>query len=200
MSWLCQRVRWIKTAPPRTVSVARLCCSSAAALPPNHLTHAPSPLNAVQVERRGTMRGGFHDTSRSKIQAMKEIKVGRCFKSGWALFIHDMMATGYERYDPGHEGDQGGTVFKSRWGAVHERHDPGQGVREINGRPATRGPSQGFSLHAQPLPHSSIPPVALAAPWQDLRGKLSDHHESLFQSISLHLNRCPNPPVALAPL
>ena len=29
-----------------------------------------------QVERRGTFRGGFYDASRSKIQAMKEIKVG----------------------------------------------------------------------------------------------------------------------------
>lgn len=28
-----------------------------------------------QVERRGSLRGGFHDASRSKIQAMKEIKV-----------------------------------------------------------------------------------------------------------------------------
>lgn len=28
----------------------------------------------AQVERRGTYRGGFYDPSRSKIQAMKEIK------------------------------------------------------------------------------------------------------------------------------
>lgn len=79
------------------------------------------------------MRGGFHDTSRSKIQAMKEIKVGRCFKSGWALFIDDMMGTGYERHDPGREGDQGGVLsqqgkhvflpfehWKSGWGTVYE--------------------------------------------------------------------------------
>ena len=30
----------------------------------------------LQVERRGTFRGGYYDASRSKIQAMKEIKVG----------------------------------------------------------------------------------------------------------------------------
>lgn len=30
----------------------------------------------LQVERRGTFRGGYHDSNRSKIQAMKEIKVG----------------------------------------------------------------------------------------------------------------------------
>jgi structural maintenance of chromosome 3 (chondroitin sulfate proteoglycan 6) len=41
-----------------------------------------SDLNCVtmegdQVERRGSLRGGYHDTSRSKIQAMKEIKVLR---------------------------------------------------------------------------------------------------------------------------
>lgn len=36
----------------------------------------PRPLLPLQVERRGTFRGGYYDASRSKIQAMKEIKVG----------------------------------------------------------------------------------------------------------------------------
>lgn len=32
-----------------------------------------------QVEQRGTFRGGYYDTNRSRIQAMKEIKVGGPF-------------------------------------------------------------------------------------------------------------------------
>lgn len=38
---------------------------------------SPPALCVLQVERRGTMRGGFYDPGRSKIQAMKEIKVPR---------------------------------------------------------------------------------------------------------------------------
>lgn len=44
----------------------------------NFPQRVPPGLPVRQVERRGTYRGGFYDPARSKIQAMKEIRVSTC--------------------------------------------------------------------------------------------------------------------------